>query len=71
MTVLRSSTNFILESVRPQIISFTTLAVTAECSVWRPVQLTYSSIYPLALEVEGNYKNQSLVRAKRMTEPYP
>lgn len=50
MTVLRSSTNFILESVRPQIISFTTLAVTAECGVWRPVQLTYSSIYPLALE---------------------
>lgn len=44
MTDLKSPANFILEILRPQIISFATLAVTAECNVWRPVQLTYSSI---------------------------
>lgn len=44
MTALRSSANFIWEIQRLEIISFATLAVTAKCDVWRPVQLTYSSI---------------------------
>lgn len=40
MVALRSSANFILEILKPEIISFATLAGTAKCHVWRPVQLT-------------------------------